>query len=228
MDEQVKVRGYRIELGEIEAVLMQHPAVTEAVVIASEDETGHKRLVAYVVFSEEAVMTIGELHQYMKEKMPEYMAPSSFVVMDELPLTSNGKVNRTALPAQEQSSLELRADFMPARTEIERILTELWVEVLGVEPIGIHDNFFMLGGDSLLATRLVSKMRSILHVEIPLGIIFTAPTIAALAEHIEANSHPAQEDMEKISSLLEELEQLSEDELKVMVESYQLEGISND
>src|SRR6185369_12068875 len=179
VDHQVKLRGFRIELGEIEAVLVQHPAVREAVAViqtVNDDE----RLVAYVVGEES--LESGALRQYLKDVLPEYMAPQVFVQLERLPLTANGKVDRRALPAVEQAREE--TELVLAQTPVEEMLVGIWSEVLGV-PVGVEDDFFELGGHSLLATQAISQIREVFHVELPLRALFEAPTVASLAERIE-------------------------------------------
>ncbi|WP_460203568.1 amino acid adenylation domain-containing protein [Scytonema sp. NUACC21] len=185
LDNQVKIRGFRIELAEIESVLQQHPGVRESVVIAREDVPGNKRLVAYVVVNETSGSTIGELHHFLKAKLPEYMVPSAIVILETLPLTPNGKVDRRALPVPETTRPELSGKFVKPRTPIEEMLAVTWADILGVQNIGIHDNFFELGGHSLLATQVVSRLRDTFCVELPLRVLFEAPTVAGLAEHID-------------------------------------------
>ncbi|HVG20491.1 MAG TPA: amino acid adenylation domain-containing protein, partial [Blastocatellia bacterium] len=183
-DHQVKVRGFRIELGEIETVLGGHEAVREAVVVAREDAPGEKRLVAYVTTDGRAP-TASELRAFLKEKLPEYMLPSAFVVMDAMPLTATGKVNRGAVPAPERARPELSESYIASRTPIEDVLASMWAQLFGIERVGIHDNFFELGGHSLLATQMVSRVRSAFHIELPLRALFESPTIAGLAKRIE-------------------------------------------
>ncbi|MBD2448701.1 non-ribosomal peptide synthase/polyketide synthase [Nostoc sp. FACHB-152] len=183
IDNQVKIRGFRIELGEIEALLASHPAVWESVVIVREDEPGHKRLVAYVVPQLEQSPTVAEVRQFLKDKLPEYMIPSAFVLLESLPLTSNGKIDRRALPKPELDSTLLEKYVAP-RTPTEEMLAQIWAQVLKVEQVGIHDNFFELGGHSLLATQLVSRIRNIFKVEILLRELFAAATVAQLAQVI--------------------------------------------
>src|SRR6185295_16179980 len=144
IDEQVKVRGYRIEIGEVEAVLRSHPAVSSCVVIAREEEGGEKRLVGYVVRAEagEQRAEISEIRRYMGEKLPEYMIPAVFVEIDEMPLTANGKVDRRALPAPTGLRPYMEKDYVAPRTPIEEMVASIWAEVLQVERVGIHDNFF--------------------------------------------------------------------------------------
>ncbi|HLF24969.1 MAG TPA: amino acid adenylation domain-containing protein [Anaerolineae bacterium] len=185
LDHQVKIRGYRIELGEIEAALNQHPAVREAVVVAREDQPGNRRLVAYLV-PNAVGHEIGDLRRFLHDKLPEYMLPSAFAVLEALPLMPNGKVDRRALPAPEQTRPGLADTYAAPRTPVEGILAGIWAEVLGLKQVGIHDNFFELGGHSLLATQIVSRVRSACQVELPLRTIFEVSTIASLAERLDA------------------------------------------
>lgn len=181
-DQQVKVRGFRIELSEIEAVLSSHPQIRDAVVTASEDEGAEKRLIAYLVCSTQDGPTIQQLHQYLQERLPEYMIPSAFVVLDQLPLTATGKVDRKALPRAGSVALEpVEHLYVPPDTPDEEVIAAIWAEVLRVEHVGKTDNFFELGGHSLLATQVISRLRSEFRVEVPLRRIFEAPTVAALA-----------------------------------------------
>jgi amino acid adenylation domain-containing protein len=185
IDHQVKIRGFRIELGEVESVLGRHPAVEEAVVIAREDVPGDKRLVAYVVSSHEPTLTFSELRSFLKEKLPDYMIPSTFAFLDLLPLTPSGKVDRRALPAPDVVRPELQEAFVAPRSQSEELVAGIWGNVLGVERIGVHDNFFELGGHSLLATRVVSRIQQEFRVDLKLMHFFKMPTIAALAKVIE-------------------------------------------
>ena len=185
LDNQLKIRGFRIELGEIEAVLSQHPAVFQTAVIAREDVPGDKRLVAYVVLLEKLASIISDLRNFLKQKLPEYMIPSYFVLVDGLPLSPNGKVDRKALPAPEIAAIAGENTKVAPRTPQEEILALIWAEVLGVEQIGIYDNFFELGGHSLLATQVISRVRTAWAVEIPLRSLFEHPTIAGLAKSVE-------------------------------------------
>jgi amino acid adenylation domain-containing protein len=184
IDHQVKIRGFRIESGEIEMVLGQHPAVRKAVVIAREDVPGEKRLVAYVVASHESTPTFSELRSFLKEKLPDYMIPSAFVYPDALPITPHGKVDRRALPAPEQSRSELEAVYVAPQSEVERIIAEVWQQVLRIEQVGMHDNFFDLGGHSLLLIQIHNKFQELFKKEIPIADIFRYPTIKALAGHL--------------------------------------------
>jgi amino acid adenylation domain-containing protein len=181
LDNQVKIRGFRIELGEIEAVLSQHPAVQETVVMVREDVSGNKRLVAYLVVNQLAAPTIPELQQFLKQKLPEYMVPSAFVLLEVLPLTPNGKVDRRALPAPDTSCLSLEASFVSPRDTLELQLVQIWEEVLNVHPVGIRDNFFDLGGHSLLAITLMARIQQKFGKNLPLATLFQGATIEHLA-----------------------------------------------
>lgn len=182
VDDQVKIRGFRIELGEIETVLSQHPAVQETVVLAREDEPKRQQLVAYVVAKPEQTLVPGGLRKFLAEKLPDYMIPSVFVVLESLPLTHNGKINRQALPPPDQKRPGLESAFMPPRTPLEKMLAGIWGEFLGFEQVGIQDNFFELGGHSLLAAYLFAKIQEQLGRKLPLALLLQAPTIEQLAE----------------------------------------------
>ena len=195
IDNQVKIRGFRIELGEIEAVLSQLGDVQASCVIVREDITGDKRLVAYIVPQKEVTPTVTELRQFLKAKLPEYMVPNAFVILDSLPLTPNGKIDHRALPTPDLHS-ELKHKYVAPRTPVEEILAQIWAQVLKVEQVGIEDNFFTSGGHSLLATQLVSQIRNIFQVELPLRELFAAPTIAELTLSIQ---HLQQQDLELTS-----------------------------
>jgi amino acid adenylation domain-containing protein len=188
IDYQVKVRGFRIELGEIEATMAQFQAIKEAVAIVREDTPGFKILVGYFVANisdkEAASQKIPELRLFLKERLPDYMVPTIFMVLDSMPLTPNGKVDRKALPQTDSYRLELAANYVAPRNEIEKQIAEIWAEVLSLERVGIHDNFFELGGYSLLAIQIVSRLRQSLQIEILLPKLFELPTVVDLATHI--------------------------------------------
>jgi len=187
IDHQVKIRGFRIELGEIEAVLGQHPDVRETVVLAREDQPGNKRLVAYVVPAQEPIPTISELRRFLKGKLPEYMVPSAFVMLDALPLTPSGKVNRRALSAPDAGRPELEEAFVAPHTLVEKLLADIWAQVIGLERVGIRDNFFELGGDSLLAIQIVARANQRgLHFSV--RRFFQHPTIAELTAVADTTS----------------------------------------
>ncbi|MET0397551.1 MAG: amino acid adenylation domain-containing protein, partial [Longimicrobiaceae bacterium] len=178
-DAQVKVRGFRIELGEIESALLRHPDVRTAAVVVREDAPGERRLAAYVVGEAEA----DALREHLRGSLPEYMVPAAVVVLDELPLTPSGKLDRRALPAPEYAAVER---YVAPRTPTEEVLAGTWAEILRLERVGVGDSFFALGGHSLLAIRVVSRLREALGVELPLRVLFEAPTVAELAGRVEA------------------------------------------
>ncbi|GAB4192319.1 MAG: hypothetical protein OHK0022_06410 [Roseiflexaceae bacterium] len=194
-DHQVKIRGFRIELGEIEAVLAQHRSVREAVVLAREDRPGEKRLVAYIVPSQESsgdasglrleARTLNTQHStlktFLQERLPDYMVPSALLVLEALPLTPNGKLDRRALPPPDGQD-EPATRFVAPRTPVEELVAGIWQALLPVEQVGVHDNFFELGGHSLLATQVILRLRAALQVDLPVRTLFEAPTVAALAE----------------------------------------------
>jgi len=179
-DEQVKIRGHRVELGEIESVLSQHPAVLQSAVLVRKTDRRETRLVAYAVLHPGRTAATAELRSHLKNKLPDYMVPAQFVLLPELPLNSSGKVDRHALPDVEVGASEGRAP----RTPEEEVLCQIFAEVLGLERVGIDDNFFDLGGHSLMATRLASRVRSMLGVELPLRTLFESPKVAGLRPHL--------------------------------------------
>lgn len=184
-DHQVKIRGFRIELGEIETVLATNAHVREVVAVALDDERSEKRLVAYVVAGGEAP-TAGELRAHLLQKLPDYMVPAVFVMLDSLPLTASGKVNRLALPKPEREHFAATEEFLAPRTLTEDLLATIWAGVLDCDRVGIHDDFFLLGGHSLLLARMASRIHDAFGVELPLRALFEAPTVAGMAEKIEA------------------------------------------
>ncbi|MDQ0687732.1 amino acid adenylation domain-containing protein [Streptomyces achromogenes] len=189
-DDQVKIRGFRIEPGEIEAVLRGRPDVAQAAVTAHEQQDGVSRLVAYLVPEEGRELSVSAVRDAARDRLPDYMVPSAFVVLDAVPRTPSGKLDRAALPAPDFTSTSRRA----ARTPQEQILATLFADILGVPAVGVDDDFFDLGGHSLLATRLVSRVRAVLGVEVPLRALFDAPTVAGLAGRLsDAGSRPVLE-----------------------------------
>ncbi len=188
-DHQIKIRGFRVELGEIEAVMVQHPAVREAVVHALESSSGQKQLVAYIVPKDPASRSsafVGDLRAHVKSTLPDYMVPSAFMLLDALPRLPNGKVDWRALPAPDASRPEMELAYVAPRTPAEELLAGIWAQVLGVARVGVHDNFFDLGGHSLLATQVVSRVREAFGIELPLRALFEAGTVAQFAERVEA------------------------------------------
>ncbi|NEP10410.1 MAG: amino acid adenylation domain-containing protein [Symploca sp. SIO2C1] len=186
IDNQVKIRGFRIELGEIEAILAQHPEVQEVVVIAREDSTGEKRLVAYLVTQGEVELT--QLRSFLKTKLPDYMVPAAFVLLDTIPLTPNGKVERRALPIPDADHFSQDTSFIPPRNPVELKLSQIWLEVLNIPTLGVRDNFFDIGGHSLLAVRLMARIEQQLGIHLPLTTLFTEPTIESQATLLNSKS----------------------------------------
>jgi acyl carrier protein len=216
IDNQVKIRGYRIELGEIETVLTQRSEVRESVVIAREDSAGDKQLVAYIVPQKSASVT-RELRTYLKDKLPGYMVPSAFVVLESFPLTPNGKVDRKALPSPDRNSADSAQVYVAPRNDVDEIIAGIWAEILGIRQIGVHDNFFDLGGHSLKATQVVSRLRRAFHSEIPLRHLFEFPTVAELAVAIRASEKQRVANPKDIDRLLTEIEAISEEKAQTLL-----------
>jgi acyl-coenzyme A synthetase/AMP-(fatty) acid ligase/acyl carrier protein len=195
IDHQVKIRGFRIELGEIEAALRDFPGVKDVVTIAREDLPGDKRLAAYVVADATAAGSVAEMRAFLRTRLPEFMVPSAFVVLDALPMTPSNKVDRKALPAPEWARRDQETKYVEPRSETEKVLAEITSTLLHVPMVGVYDNFFDLGGHSLLATQFISRVRDALNIEIPLRSLFEHPTIAELAEAIDILRASPQESM---------------------------------
>jgi hypothetical protein len=202
IDYQVKLRGFRIEIGEIEALLSQHPVVQQSVVIVREDIPGNQQLVAYLVpHKDQAPPNASELRNFLKQQLPEYMAPSAFVTLDSLPLTPNGKVDRRALPSPEGLRADLAAAYVAPRTELEQMIATVWQDVLGVEKVGIHDNFFDIGGHSLLVVQVHRKLQEILQRSFLMTEMFKHPTISSIVEYLapkQAEKAPVQQSHKRL------------------------------
>ncbi len=184
-DCQIKIRGFRIEPGEIEATLTRHPNIRTAVVFVSEDRPGDQRLVAYVVPTADDCSTDpADLRAFVSASLPDYMVPAAFVVLKQLPLTTHGKIDRRALPAPDTGAHQSGAPYVPPHTPMEEQLAEIWAEVLGLDRIGIHDNFFDIGGHSLLGIQLFARIEASLGRRLPPSLLFRAQTVAQLAEHL--------------------------------------------
>lgn len=183
-DFQVKVRGYRVEVAEVEMALLNLDNIREAVVVAREDREGDQRLIGYLVPVSHPAPSFSTMRRLLAENLPDYMIPSGFLVLDSLPRTANGKVDRRALPTPEKDRPDLDHPFVAPRTPIEEVLAGLWSKILGVEQVGIDDNFFELGGHSLLATQIISRIRTMFQVEVRLRTLFEKPTIEKLAKVI--------------------------------------------
>ncbi|HLX44911.1 MAG TPA: amino acid adenylation domain-containing protein, partial [Bryobacteraceae bacterium] len=192
IDNQVKVRGYRIELGEIEAALANHPEVRSCVVLAREDVPGDKQLVAYVVPRDDRKPDFEQVRSFLTQRLPEYMAPAHYVVLDAFPLTQNGKIDRNALPAPDSRAVGSGSEAAP-RDAVERQLAELWAKLLRVRHVGIHDDFFKLGGHSLLAVRMLVDLGKLGYQRLPLTVLVEAPTIAKLADVLRQQARGSSE-----------------------------------
>jgi acyl-coenzyme A synthetase/AMP-(fatty) acid ligase/acyl carrier protein len=230
VDQQVKIRGFRVELGEVEAVLAQHAGVREAVVVARGDRDENSRLVAYVVTDQSAPSTT-ELRSFLREYLPDYMLPATFVQLSELPLTSNGKVDRRRLPAPDLQNPDPKRAYIAPRTHTETLIAEIWAEVLGVARVGIEDDFFELGGHSLIATQVMSRIRKALQVELPLRRIFETPTVAGLAAESSRNEQTYQDtvinrrlDAAGAEEILSRLDELSDEEVYALLGDMVVEG----
>jgi acyl-coenzyme A synthetase/AMP-(fatty) acid ligase/acyl carrier protein len=207
IDFQVKVRGFRIELGEIEAVLRQHAAVREAVALVREDEGEQPRLVAYIELRPGVAPTTSDLHNFLRERLPDYMVPSAFVMLEQIPLNQNGKVDRHALPVPGGLRPDLSEQFAPPRTPVEELIAEIWIDLLGIECVGVRDNFFELGGHSLLATQVISRIREAFEVELPLSKLFESPTVEGLSLEV-TKAQLGEMNQEEMAQIIDEMETL--------------------
>jgi amino acid adenylation domain-containing protein len=212
VDQQVKVRGYRIELGEIESVILEQEGVENAVAVVREVEQGDKRLVAYVVPSEGQSLTVWELREHLERQLPQYLTPSGYVVLERLPLTPNGKIDRQALPAPGKHDAELDDRYVAPSTPIENDVAQIFRDVLRIEDVGIYDDFFALGGHSLLVTQVISRINRAFQVELSVRALFDAPTVNGLVVAI-VESQAGQFEDDALSQMLVDLEGLSEGEL---------------
>jgi natural product biosynthesis luciferase-like monooxygenase protein len=215
-DFQVKIRGHRIELGEIETVLGENPAVREAVVTAAADAGGHQRLLGYIRLKDGQSATVNDLRESIASRLPEYMVPSAFVFLDAFPLTPNGKVDRKRLPLPEAERPQLSQEYAAPRNGIEEIVAHIWQDALGVERVGIHDDFFALGGHSLSTVQITFRIRREFNVDFPLQALLRFPTVAGLAKEIEARTLE-QADAEKLEAMFSEIDKMSEEEVQSML-----------
>ena len=216
-DQQVKIRGFRIELEEIEAVLATHPAIREVVVNASDTQLGDQQLAAYLVPTPHTPPTVDELQRFLREKLPEYMIPARFLYLDALPLTANGKIDRQALPLVGVNSLSGQTAYVAPRTPVEELIAGLWTEVMKIPAVGIHDNFFHVGGHSLLGTQIIARMCQMFRVNLPLRSLFDAPTVAGLAEALcQYESTPGQ--VAAIARLRKQINAMSADDIQARLD----------
>jgi len=186
---RIKIRGFGVELEEIETSLNNHPAIREVLIEATQDESDDTRLVAYIVANEGQAATAAELRKFLRARLPEHMVPSAFIFLDAFPLTPIGKVDRKALPTSESSRQELDVAFVAAKTPFEKQLAEIWIEILGKESVGINDNFFDLGGNSLRLAQLHCKICDVLGKDVSLIEMFSHPTISTLADYLTRKQH---------------------------------------
>jgi hypothetical protein len=212
-DHQVKLRGHRIEPGDIEATLERHPAVRQAVVSVQEDSPGEKRLVAYLVSYQDLSFDIEEIREFSKTYLPEYMIPAGWVKLENMPLTPNGKICRHALPAAEQRNLIDERILTPPDSPLEQVLVGIWCDILNLDEVGIYENFFKIGGHSILASRLISSLRETFKIELPLRALFEAPTIAALAAAMVKDTEQGIK-VQRIAELLLSVADYSDDEVE--------------
>jgi hypothetical protein len=230
-DYQVKLRGCRIELGEVEAALRSHPRVAAALALVRTDPPGDPRLVAYVVAQGEGTAAEA-LRAHVRAKLPEYMVPSAFVLLEALPLSPNGKIDRKALPAPDRAGVESAGAYVAPRTPVEEAVAAVWAEVLGLPRVGAHDNFFDLGGHSLLATQVISRLRQSFPVDLPLRHLFEQPTVATLALAItKSQAKPANGAIGKVLAeedpTLARLDAISDEEVdSLLSEMLAEEGIN--
>ncbi len=196
IDHQVKIRGFRIELGEIEAALYEHPAVKDAAVVARDIGPGEKQLVAYLVSDQEQSSSVSEIRALLKRRLPEYMVPAAFVMLEQLPLTENGKVDRRALPAPGEMRPDLEAAFAAPRTLVEEVLADAWSEVLGLNQVGVDDNFFELGGDSIRSIQVLTKTQK-RGVSFSLQQLFEYQTVRQLAQQLTANDFASDQTLQR-------------------------------
>ena len=221
LDHQVKLRGFRIELGEIESVLAGHPAVHQAAVLLREDRPGDGQLVAYAASSGTPAPVAGDLRRFLRDRLPAYMVPSAFVVLPRLPLAPNGKLDRKALPSPGPVPVDAHDPAAAPATPTERLLAEIWRDLLGTPNIRVTDNFFDLGGHSLLAIQVLAQIQSALGLDLPVRVLFDAPTVAGLATLVEQQA-VSRAEPEELDRIMAEVEQLSDDE----VEAQLLDGMS--
>jgi acyl carrier protein len=226
-DFQVKIRGFQIDLGEVEALLLNHPSIKELAIVSSATQSGDTRLIAYFVAASEPAPNISELRGFLKEKLPDYMIPSAFVALERMPVTPNGKIDRQALPAYHNVRPELETPYVASRTVTEACLADIWAEVLGLDRVGIHDNFFHLGGHSLAATRVVSQVIKKFQLEVPLRSLFQSPTIAEMAELIALSEAKKLQETD-LNRILTELESLSDEQAQQFVATYFGEAIDGE
>ena len=222
----MKVRGFRIELGEIEATLAQHKSIDQAVVVVrgGADSSDDKRLVAYMIATPEQEPTVGDLRGFLMESLPEYMVPTAFVFLDTFPLTPNGKFDRKALPSPEGIHPKLGSEYVAPQSEIERTITSIWQEVLKAEKVGIDDNFFDLGGHSMLLVRIQGKLSEAFNREISIIELFKYPTVNTLAKYVAQEDTSDEADFQKFQDIAKKQKQAMERHKKLSREVQKDDG----
>jgi amino acid adenylation domain-containing protein len=219
-DYQTKIHGFRVEPDEIAATLAQHEAVRECVVVAREDSPGDRRLVAYAVLREADGAAASDLRLFLRQKLPDHMIPSAFVLLETMPLTPSGKVDRRALPPPEQGRLEEDSSYVAPRDVVEGVLAGMWAEMLRLERVGVYDSFFELGGHSLMAMQLISRIREAFRVDFPLRQMFEDPTVAGMSAALVAQETKPGRTL-KVAQLLQQLEGMSEAEVLSTIQEQQ-------
>jgi acyl-coenzyme A synthetase/AMP-(fatty) acid ligase/acyl carrier protein len=222
-DFQVKIRGFTVETAEVERAFLEHPNIRQAAITTEEDNLGDKRLVAYLVTNQQTPPSISELRGFLTKKVPDYMVPAKFVLCDALPLTASGKVDRQALSLPDLARLQIGRAFMAPRTPVEEELAKIWAEVLSLDQVGIHDNFLDLGGHSLAATRVVSRVIDRFKVELPIKSLFESVTVADMAAVIMQNQAVAA-GPEDLARMLAEIEALSDREAERLLADESMEN----
>ncbi|GCE27611.1 hypothetical protein KDA_30950 [Dictyobacter alpinus] len=210
IDQQVKIRGYRVELGEVEAVLAEHEDIEQVVVAAREDIPGVKQLVAYLVAAPDRDPEVREIRRFAQRILPDYMVPAAFNLLPALPLTATGKVDMRALPAPDHHHQDVEREYVAPENELEQQIATIWSDVLHIDRVSIHDNFFEIRGDSLLATQVVARIRQSIHKTFTLRNFFEVPTVEGQAAHIEVAAHATQPENDKFASLLKKVQGLSD------------------
>jgi amino acid adenylation domain-containing protein len=211
VDHQIKIRGVRVEPAEVERVIRQHPAILEAVLVAHEDKPEHVRLIAYIVPDPASTPSLHGLRRHLAQHLPEYLIPAGFVFLDALPLNHHGKINRTALPVPGNLRPDLDTQFVAPRSPMEKQLAEIWRVVLALDCVGVNDNFLELGGDSLLASQLISRVTKSFHLDLPLQLLFQSATVSEMAAMI-AGYQGKEASTDEIEGAIAELESLSDEE----------------
>jgi len=211
IDSQVRVRGHRVETAEIEAVLARYPGVKEAVIVARECPEDNAQLIAYVTVEQQATPSLSDLRSLLQNSLPLYMLPSKLIILDSMPMMPNGKVNRRALPDPGETRPELDTTYVAPRSVVETELAQIWTQVLSIDLVGIHDNFLDLGGHSLAASRVISRVIQSFQLELPVKALFDAPTVAEIANIITQNQTKQASNTE-MAQMLHEVEAMTEDE----------------